>query len=165
MIKTIKIGGIEDLFVVLGADFDHIKQTVSDHSVIIVENKTWNEGISSSIKIGLENIENEFDSVVIFVVDQPFLTKELIQKFIVRYESLKPVMMATKVNNQICHPVLFSKQFYDDLKSLHGDQGGKKLFSHKDVDYFEWLDERLLLDIDTIDDYQKFLQSSDSLSS
>lgn len=156
MIGTIKTAGIEELFVVLGYSFGEIKDAISHSDVRIVHNLEWKEGISSSLQKGLEGVNKETDAIIIFVVDQPFLTSDLLRNFISYYEDHRPGILATRVRGQLVHPVLFENHYFDELKSLRGDKGGKQLFSQNNVAYFDLKDERLLIDIDTIDDLKKF---------
>lgn len=156
MIQTIKESGVEELFVVLGYFFEKIRDVITHSDVRLVFNPDWQVGISSSIQKGLEGISKEIDAAIIFVVDQPFLTPDLLRRFIAYYEEHNPDIMATRVREQLVHPVLFKRQFFNELRSLPGDKGGKQLFCRNDVAYFNWKDERLLVDIDTRDDLENF---------
>lgn len=152
MIRTIRTAGIEELVVVLGSSFELVRDAVSDPDVRIIKNSDWPEGISSSLKKGLEEISNTVEAVINFLVDQPFLSPELLKSFISYYGKHDPDILVTRVREQLVHPVLFKRRFFDELRSLQGDKGGKQLFSRNEVDYFDWGDERLLIDIDTEDD-------------
>jgi len=43
--------------------------------------------------------------------------------------------------------------------SLHGDAGGRLIFSRSPAAYVPWPDPSLLLDVDTLEDYQQLLSS------
>ena len=90
MIQTIRAGGIEDLTVILGYEFERIREVIHDKSVRILKNDLWEQGISSSVRVGLEKIDPKANDVVIFVVDQPFLSPELITLFISHYMTHRP---------------------------------------------------------------------------
>ena len=155
MIRTIRIAGIEELVVVLGSSFELVRDAVSDPDVRIVQNLDWPDGISSSLKKGLDEINHTVDAVINFVVDQPFITPDLLQSFITYFMKHDPDILVTRVGEQLVHPVLFKRRFFDELRSLQGDKGGKQLFSRNEVAYFDWQDKRLLIDIDTEDDLKK----------
>lgn len=156
MIRTIKSTGLDDLFIVLGYSYKSISDVITQSDVRIVCNPDWQEGISSSIRKGLNEITDESEAAIFFVVDQPFLTSELISNFLSHYEEHNPDIMATRVGDHLVHPVLFKRRYYDELKSLQGEKGGKQLFSQNEVTYFDWKDERLLIDIDTRSDLENF---------
>jgi hypothetical protein len=48
---------------------------------------------------------------------------------------------------------------FPDLMSLQGDAGGRLVFSRYPVTYIPWNDPRLLLDVDTLEDYERLLKS------
>jgi molybdenum cofactor cytidylyltransferase len=59
------------------------------------------------------------------------------------------------VNGQRANPVLFDRRVFQDLMTLTGDVGGRKVFSKYQVAYLPWQDESLLLDVDTQEDLQR----------
>jgi molybdenum cofactor cytidylyltransferase len=156
MIRTIRTAGIEELIIVLGSTFEKIKKEIIDPDVHIVQNPEWQEGISGSLRKGFEKIGDGFSEVIIFVVDQPFLSSDLLEKFISYYEKHDPEILVTRVGEHLVHPVLYKRRIFEALRSLKGDKGGKQLFNLYKVIHFDWEDERLLIDIDTRDDLANF---------
>jgi CTP:molybdopterin cytidylyltransferase MocA len=55
--------------------------------------------------------------------------------------------------------VLFDADTFPDLLDVEGDVGGRALFSRYPVEWLIWHDPKLLLDIDSPDDYQRFLRT------
>jgi molybdenum cofactor cytidylyltransferase len=72
-------------------------------------------------------------------------------------ETLAPIV-APQINGQRGNPVLFDLWTFPDLLSLKEDMGGRELFSHIPVRWVIWQDPNQLFDIDTPEDYQKFLE-------
>ena len=70
--------------------------------------------------------------------------------------SMYPIV-APLVDGRRANPVLFDKSTFKDLLALKGDVGGRAIFSGYRVEYLEWLDNKLLLDIDTAEDYARLL--------
>jgi CTP:molybdopterin cytidylyltransferase MocA len=58
--------------------------------------------------------------------------------------------------------VLFDRSTFGDLATLEGDMGGRAIFHKHRVEYLPWHDDRLLLDVDTPEMYQRLL-SDDTL--
>jgi CTP:molybdopterin cytidylyltransferase MocA len=54
--------------------------------------------------------------------------------------------------------VLFDRSTFSALLSLRGDEGGRALFSKHRVRYLPWHDGKLLVDVDTEEDYRQLLQ-------
>jgi CTP:molybdopterin cytidylyltransferase MocA len=57
---------------------------------------------------------------------------------------------------------LFDRRTFADLIALEGDVGGRAIFHKYDVEYLPWHDDRLLLDVDTPEMYQRLI-SDESL--
>ena len=59
------------------------------------------------------------------------------------------------------NPVLFDQVTFPDLMSLHGDIGGRALFSKYKTHWVQWLDSKTLNDVDTYEDYMRLIGSED----
>ncbi|MCU0489721.1 MAG: hypothetical protein MUE67_12325, partial [Anaerolineales bacterium] len=70
-------------------------------------------------------------------------------------ETLAPIL-APLVDGQRGNPVFFDRQTFGDLLSLQGDTGGRALFSRWPVEWLPWHDASVLVDIDRLEDYQRF---------
>ena len=85
---------------VIGYMADEIKGNIgvdpNEKKLKIIQNGNWKEGISSSIKTGLSEIESEYDHCMIILADMPFITSNLINRLIHEYLSSGPVQMQEK---------------------------------------------------------------------
>ena len=53
------------------------------------------------------------------------------------------------------NPVLFDRVVFPNLLKVQGDAGGRSIFSQHPLEYVDWPDANLLLDVDTPEDYQR----------
>jgi molybdenum cofactor cytidylyltransferase len=81
----------------------------------------------------------------------------LVGKLVEIYRSQPVEIVAPQVQDRRANPVLFDRSVFSDLLALQGDTGGRAVFSHHTVTWLPWLDDSLLLDIDTWEDYQRLL--------
>jgi molybdenum cofactor cytidylyltransferase len=72
--------------------------------------------------------------------------------------SLSPII-APQIDGQRGNPVLFDADTFPELLAIEGDVGGRVLFSHHPVEWVLWHDSRVLIDIDSPEDYQIFLRT------
>jgi molybdenum cofactor cytidylyltransferase len=64
-------------------------------------------------------------------------------------------IVATFVGDRRANPVSFSRLLYKELSEITGDQGGRFLFANHEVERVQWDDERILIDVDTPEDYER----------
>jgi len=158
VIKKILESQIDELFVILGYHYTEIARVI-DTRPKIVDNPEWKSGKSSSIKIGVRSAEKYCDGVVFFVVDQPFINKAIINTLIAKFRNSTDNIITPRVNGQLCNPVLFGRKYYEELIGLSGEQGGKEIIKKaKDIGWVNWEDKKLLLDIDTDEDYTNLIK-------
>ena len=153
-------GGLSPVLVVLGADYEEIAQVLEGSSVEILQNPDWEKGQSTSVRRGITALPDELGGVVFLLVDQPYVTADLIKKIRKTHALSQENIVLPKVNNQPANPVLFDRNTFNDLLGLDGDIGGRALFERYTPREVKWEDERILQDIDTPDDYQKLLAAS-----
>lgn len=149
--------GLHPVVVVLGAYSEKIHPVLEGLSIQVVINKEWQEGQGSSIRNGMHVIPASSGAVIFFQVDKPQVTPELIRNMVEFHRRSKPEILAPVVEDQRTTPVLFDRKTFAALHKLQGEAGGKVLFSKFQMKYLPWHDGRLLIDIDTIEDYRTLM--------
>jgi molybdenum cofactor cytidylyltransferase len=141
------------VIVVLGANADQIEPALPKECVV-VRNDAWPEGQSSSIRIGLAQLSEEIDGVLILLGDQPQVNPHFCSSIIQKGLECGKITIPY-VNDRRTNPVFFPKHALKRLGQVTGDQGGRAIFSEFQVEYLPWLDDCMALDIDTPEDYEK----------
>jgi molybdenum cofactor cytidylyltransferase len=118
------------VIVVTGANEKEITAGIEQEPVTIVFNKDHQEGIASSIKTGIEAIQQQHadcENIILMVCDQPHVNKGILQSLVdVSDRNNKPIA-ASAYKDTIGVPALFHKSLFPELLSLEGDEGGKKI--------------------------------------
>jgi molybdenum cofactor cytidylyltransferase len=152
--------GLSPVIVVVGANAEQVEAAVSDLAVIITRNDDWNSGQGSSIKTGINKLlssNSEAGSAVFLLADQPQITLSILRALMEKHaEGLYPIV-APMVLDQRANPVLFDRVTFLDLLNIEGDVGGRAIFHKHQVEYLPWHDDRMLLDVDTPDHYQRLI--------
>lgn len=151
---------------VLGANRNLIRQETERMPITVIDNPQWENGMSSSIKMGLAGAymtEKAIEAAIFLTVDMPYVSAELINKMIEKAESDEKIeIVACKYNSQMGIPVLFKRSLFTDLLELTGDEGAKKVvIKNKDKTAFIDFPEGKL-DLDTIDEYRNFVSNYNS---
>ncbi len=150
-------GGFDKVIIVVGAAGEEIKEVMNDLPVEFVDNPDWQLGQSSSIQAGLTALPGGFGAAIFLLADQPQISTTLLRTLIEKHTSTLAPIIAPLVDGQRGNPVLFDRNTFSDLQTIRGDTGGRSLFSQYSVDWVDWHDESILLDIDTEEDYQRLL--------
>jgi molybdenum cofactor cytidylyltransferase len=150
--------GLSPVVVVVGSSADMVLAVIKDLPVRIVKNSKWAEGMSSSIKVGLNTLTGEVGGVVFLQADQPQIPPQLIKSLVGAHQSSLSPIIAPQIDGQRGNPVLFDADTFPNLLAIEGDVGGRALFSHYPVEWVTWHDPKMLLDIDSPEDYQLFLR-------
>ncbi|WP_304354212.1 selenium cofactor biosynthesis protein YqeC [Brachyspira innocens] len=131
-----------------------INKTFENKDYISVYNDNHNEGISSSIKFGInEAIKINADSFAFFVCDMPVLESydifNMLKYFYYSYKNIGAMFTGERPSN----PAVFSSKYINDILNLEHDNGALKIIK-KNIDdcFFYTIDEDKLKDIDTRED-------------
>jgi molybdenum cofactor cytidylyltransferase len=156
--------GLSPVVVVTGANAEQVEARVRDLKVLIIRNQEWKSGQGSSIKAGVKSLAGAegVGGAIFLLTDQPQITTSILHALVQRHaESLHPII-APMVMDRRANPVLFDRVVFPDLMTLEGDVGGRAVFHKHSVEYLPWHDDRLLLDVDTPEMYQRLI-SDESL--
>lgn len=144
---------LSPLIVVTGFAEDQVRQALKGLEVEICRNPDWQEGQGSSVAAGAQALPAEIGAAVFLLADQPQIPSQLVSGLVdLHAASLAPIV-APMVEGQRGNPVLFDRLTFDALRSLHGEMGGRALFSRFPVTWLPWLDGSISLDVDKIEDF------------
>ena len=136
--------------IVTGSNQTEVREQLSGLNVDIIHNPNWKEGQASSIKCGIQFVENTQapDGAIILAADQPFVNADHLNQLINSWE-LGEVIVASWVGEQIGTPVLFDRSIFSSLKELKGDKGARQIFPYFDIKPVEQGEKLLFYDVDT----------------
>ena len=153
--------GLNPVIVICGAYEQAVSQAVIDLPVQVLHNPDWQDGQSTSVKAGVRNLPTKTGGAIFLLADQPQVSVELLRALVERHSQDLPAVLAPYVFDQRANPLLFDRVTFADMQTLSGDTGGRALFSKFSPRYLNWYDRRLLLDVDTPEDYARLLESEE----
>ena len=130
-------------------------KAVTNLPVIIHYNPNWQLGQGSSIRLGVNALEPGVSACLFFMCDQPLIKKEMVTALVDAYIRDRSEIIAPIYRGKRGNPVLFDRSLFPELNHLSDDEGGRSLFARHPVSYIESPDDSILVDIDTLADYQK----------
>ncbi|MEG1447832.1 MAG: nucleotidyltransferase family protein [Oscillospiraceae bacterium] len=143
--------------IILVTKYKQVADIAASKGVItILSNDDEIKGISVTIKKGMGYVDGT-DGCMFGVCDQPLRTSKSIIKMIELFNQNEGSIVALGHNGKRGNPVLFHKNYYEELKNLSGDNsGGFVVKNHIDkLILCEVQNEKELLDIDTKQDLEK----------
>jgi molybdenum cofactor cytidylyltransferase len=147
-----------NVMVVLGARYEELYAHILHYDVAIVKNELWSQGLSTSIRCAMQEIISKYKGVnkILFTVcDQPYVSTTLLEKIIIEHETNGKNIIASKYNETLGVPALFTKAYFNELMSLDGDAGAGKIIK-KYLDQVGVVSfEKGEIDVDCIDDLDK----------
>jgi molybdenum cofactor cytidylyltransferase len=150
------------IIVVLGANTQLVSPDVPQENITIVYNDDWNEGIASSIRSGVSEIENNkaINNALIMLCDQPFVNSLLLNDLITKQQETSKSIIACTYGDTVGVPALFNRSLFPELLSLKGDEGAKKIIKDHLEDIAKIPFDMGSIDIDTIEDYEQLLKKA-----
>jgi CTP:molybdopterin cytidylyltransferase MocA len=126
-LRLAKESGASPVLAVLGANFAPICATIPFEEAIPVFNDKWEQGIASSIQVGLNEAEvraPEAKGALIMTCDQPRLSASHLRALLDKFgEQLLASIVASAYAGANGIPAVFPRRVYSNLHALRGDKG------------------------------------------
>ena len=134
------------VILVLGAGAEQIRAEVADLDVRIVENPHAAEGLSTSVRAGLDALCVAGDP------DQPLVTAEILRNIVAAFAATRPPVVACEYAGTVGVPALFDRTLFGELRALEGDRGARPVLQRHASETVRMPFEPGSLDIDTPED-------------
>jgi molybdenum cofactor cytidylyltransferase len=153
-----KGASLDPVICVTGFQSSRIAESISGTGASVVYNTHWPEGMGSGISTGIKQLSLwDVDDVIVAVSDQPFVSSDLFKKMKeLKYQSGKGII-ASSYAGTLGTPVLFAAKYFNQLKSLNGNEGAKNIVKRNPHDVCSIEFENGNIDIDTKEDYRKLI--------
>ncbi len=147
------------VFVVLGANFNPIKDSIQHKSVTVLNNEEWEKGLGNSITFSIKSIQkSDYDGVLLMLADQPQVDTILLNQLIEDFQKGQQPIIATGYKDGTGVPALFDKSYFKKLTNLSGEKGAKLLIENNTSKTVILQTPNPIIDIDTMGGYEKLYQ-------
>ena len=158
---------LAEIFVVLGHRELEIRQSLAGSGVQYAINEDYRKGMLSSIKTGLAMVSPNEDAVLIALVDQPMVTKEIINQLIEAFVKGDKGIALPTYQGKHGHPIIISSKYFDDMMQLdeNSDEGLRAFINAHRNDCLEVpVDTPAVVeDIDHPEDYERLSKQVEPL--
>jgi molybdenum cofactor cytidylyltransferase len=141
--------------VVLGSYRDEILGSISHLPINHCYNENYRKGMLSSVQCGFKNLPVNFDAVLVFPGDQPFIEPDVINMIINTYRETGKGIIVPVYRKKRGHPLLIDCKYRDEINNLEENEGLRSLSNMHQKDIFEVKTNSpgILKDFDTKEDY------------
>jgi molybdenum cofactor cytidylyltransferase len=143
--------------VVLGDNADLIANKIDRDIAIIVKNENWDEGIASSVRLGIGTLLSQIpsiDAVIFMTCDQPYISSSVLNELMIKYQQTGKPIVTSNYGEATGPPALFHKSFFPELMGLKGDVGARKIIQQHGDQVATVSFPQGKIDIDTKEDYE-----------
>jgi molybdenum cofactor cytidylyltransferase len=147
--------GCSPIVVVVGHDAAKMREELKDAPAIVAENADWQQGMGTSIRVGVDRVEREapdLAAVVLAVCDQPLVDSKVMRRLVNEYRTCGYPMAAATYAGTVGVPAVFNRHYFDKLKNLPPHAGAKQLLKAHGDQVAKIEMEEAALDLDTPDD-------------
>lgn len=153
--------GLAPVIVVTGHEAARVRAALPHRAVAFVDNPAFADGLSGSLKAGLDAVPDDAEGALVCLGDMPAVTAGHIRRIVEAF--------APEAGRAICvpvsdgrrgNPVLFARRFFPEMRALSGDVGARELIARHagQVCPVAMEDDAVLTDLDTADALAAFAE-------
>lgn len=156
-VENVLAASFDDVVVVLGRDADDVRRALDDLPLRFAVNPRYAEGMSTSLRAGVDALSATADAALIALGDQPSVTPAILNRIAAAYRASRKPIVAPFYRGVRGNPVLFDAAVFPELLRVRGDKGARDVVA-SDARRVETVafDAPPPPDIDTRDDYEAF---------
>jgi molybdenum cofactor cytidylyltransferase len=161
VLSEVLISNLDRIILVYGPKGTFIRQILEgipqSSKLDLVYNPAFRQGISTSIKKGLNKLRPETKGLMFLMGDQPFLKASVINRLIRQFLKGPNHIVVPYYGQRPGNPVIFPASFVPELQTLQGDTGGRQVIRRhpESVHRIPIRPSRIGWDMDTPEDYEK----------
>ena len=138
--------------VVLGHEADKAEALLAGRRVSIVRNADYAQGMSASLRTGIQALPPEADAAIVLLADMPRITADHVDRLIDAFAAQQSTIVVPQHDGRRGNPILWPREFFARMQSVSGDKGARELLAEhaariRKVD----LDDAIHADVDTPD--------------
>ncbi len=158
VVRTAVDSDAYQVIVVIGHEAELMQKVLSAYRIEIVFNPDYISGIASSLRVGIKAVAAEMDGALILLGDMPLVSTAQINQLIAEFDpARKRDIVAPFKDGKRGNPVLWSTYYFQALKTLTGDTGGRDLMIENIANVREApvTDDAVFTDFDTPDSLRR----------
>lgn len=156
-IRCFSDAGVKDIRVVVGHRAPEVIEALKPYAVRLIQNPRYPEGMYSSVQEGAGSLEPEVSAFFLLPADNPLVRVSTVQRILSCYHSTNKDIVYPAYKGSRGHPPLISTKLIKEILKGTFPGGLRGLLSSHEQEAadVEVVDEAVLLDMDTPEDYHR----------
>jgi molybdenum cofactor cytidylyltransferase len=151
-VRQVCDAGFDDVLVVLGSEHEQVWRALDGLPVRHTLNMEYATGMGSSFRTAVAQLPDSA-AAMFALADQPFVTSAEYRSVLDAYRQHASAVVSVRYGEVMAPPHLFAREFFPELALLeHGAR--PVLLRHRDKTMVLTFPASLLMDIDTLKDYE-----------
>jgi molybdenum cofactor cytidylyltransferase len=147
--------------VVAAADEPRVGAALAELPTTIVPNASARDGMSTSLRAGVESLGADIGAAVIALGDQPAVDPAVIDRLVEAWRGARHPIVVPRYRDGRGHPVLFARSLFPELVDVTGDAGAREVIvRHADEVLFVDIEADAPQDIDTREDLARAVRET-----
>jgi molybdenum cofactor cytidylyltransferase len=157
---TLRRAGCRHIYAVVNAGAEWAEDAARELDVELVANEQVESEQIDSLRLALRQVPDDAAAVLVLPVDLPLVAEETAAGLIAAFRA-EPAPLYLPFHNTVAgHPVLIGRDLFDEILTAELEEGMRSLImSHaRDLREVRVADPGILIDIDTPDDYWRYIE-------
>ena len=172
-VDTLLASKAGEIIVVLGHESEKIWDQLEDYAgqapnggqrrrVRLVKNADYRDGLSTSVRAGVEAVSRETGAIMIYLADQPLLEPADVDRIIAAFTTAKAedkMIVVPFFNGERGNPVILDASLRDSILGIVGDVGCKGVIKRypEKVYAIEMENDHVVRDVDDVQAYARLV--------
>jgi len=170
-VDTLLASDIDEVIVVLGHETERMRDQLErsiglankaapEKPVRLVQNPDYQNGLSTSVRTGVEAVSGQANGIMIYLADQPLLEPEDVNRIVAGFAAAKEVNKSIVVpffRGERGNPVILDASLRDSILGIVGDVGCKGVIKRypEKVYAIEMENDHVVRDVDDVQAYKR----------
>ncbi len=157
---------VDRVVVVTGASADLVESELAGLPVDLVFNPRHAEGMSTSLRAGIQSLGPDVTAAVVLLADQPLVDRSVVDGLLQLHRRSRSPIVRARYAGTPGNPVLWDRDWFPMLLEQRGDQGGRSILRDRTAET-AWLDVSdagIGVDVDTPEAYEELRATVEGVS-
>ena len=161
VLDNLRVSQVDEMVIVLGGSAQLIQQQIKLDDACVVINEEYQQGMGTSLRVGVSAVDPSSDAALIVLADQPFVRPGTIDQLIDCFRAQELPLVIPMYRGHRGNPVLLDRSLFPEVMTLSGDTGFRAILGRHTSQLLKVPvdDVGVLIDVDTEADLQRFKQA------